>query len=287
MVLASLAEAQDLEPRRYFNIPIDQNFVRTAIGYSFGEVNITPGLTLTDTDLTLAAGSLAYLRSFDIGGRMTSFDAYLPLVYADGSAVLNGTRSGRTVYGQGDIRLRLVYNFIGAPALNLNEFIGRQRELVVGASVQIEAPVGQYDKEELLNIGANRWVLRSEIGMSAPLGRWSIGFAAGVRVFQDNDEFLVNSTLSQDPLYNLQAHVVYDLSRQQWLSFNGNYFFGGATFRDGSPSQIRQGNSRLGITWNIATDSRNIIQLTANSGVVTRVGNDSTTFSIAWTHRWD
>jgi hypothetical protein len=286
-LLASAAEAQDLEPRRYVSIPVKQNFVRAAFGYSTGEVNISPGLPLEDVDLELLATSLAYLRTMDIGGKAASVDAYLPLVCADGTGVIDGTRQGRSVCGQGDARLRFTYNFIGAPALELGEFVGRKRQIVVGASVQVSAPVGRYDEERLLNIGANRWVLRPELGMSVPLGKWNIEFSAGVRFFLDNDDFLGVSTLSQDPLVNLQAHAVYDISQKQWLSLNGNFFFGGKTFRDGTPTQLRQENSRLGVTWHVALDAYNVIQFTANTGVITRVGNDSTTVSMAWLHRWE
>jgi len=283
--LASIAAAQDLEPRRYVNIPVEQNFVRTAIGYSWGEVNISPGLQLTDADLSMLGASVAYLRTLNVGGKASSFDAYLPLICADGSALHEGIRQGRRTCGQGDARLRFSYNFIGAPALQLSEFIERKREVVVGASIQVYVPTGQYDEDRLLNIGANRWVLRPDIGLSVPLGRWSIEFSAGARFFQDNDDFQGDSTLSQDPLYNLQAHAVYHVSPKQWLSINGNYFFGGVTYRNDVRAQLRQENSRLGVTWHIAMNKFNVVQLTANSGVITRVGNDSTTISFAWVHR--
>ena len=282
-----MTTAQDLEPRRYVNVPVAQNFIRTAIGYSWGEVDISPGLPLTDADLSMVGASLSYLRTLNVGGKASSFDAYLPVICADGNALNDGIRQERSTCGQGDARLRFTYNFIGAPALDLTEFIGRKREVVIGASIQVYVPIGQYDEDRLLNIGANRWVLRPDIGFSLPLSRWSIEFSAGARFFQDNDEYLGDSTLSQDPLYNLQAHAVYDISPKQWLSINGNYFFGGATFRNDVRAQIRQENSRLGVTWHIATNQFNVLQLTANSGVITRVGNDSTTISLAWLHRWE
>jgi len=282
----SMATAQDLEPRRYINVPVAQNFVRTAIGYSWGEVNISPGLPLTGGDLSMVGTSVAYLRTLNVGGKASSFDAYLPVICADGSSVIANIRQERSTCGQGDARLRFTYNFIGAPALDLNEFIGRKREMVIGASIQVYAPIGHYDEDRLLNIGANRWVLRPDIGLSLPLGRWSIEFSAGARFFQDNDEYVNDSTLSQDPLYNLQVHAVYDISSKQWLSVNGNYFFGGTTYVNDVQSLTRQENSRLGVTWHIALNPFNVLQLTANTGVITRVGNDSTTISLAWLHRW-
>lgn len=287
MTSVPVASAQDLEPRRYVNIPVRQNFLRIAAGYSTGEVDISPGLALEDAELDMSAASLAYLRTMDIGGKASSFDAFLPYMCADGNALNQGVRESRSVCGAGDARIRFSYNFVGARALPLDEFIKAEKTIVVGASVQVYLPIGQYDDDRILNIGANRWVIRPEVGLSIPAGKWNIEFSVGARFFQDNDEYLVDRTLSQDPLYNLQAHAVYDISPRQWLSLNGNYFVGGKTFVDDVRSQLDQENSRLGITWHIATDAFNVIQLTANSGVVTRVGNDSTTISIAWLHRWE
>lgn len=280
------AAAQDLEPRKYTNLPVGQNFLRLAAGYSTGEVDISPGIPVEDADLSLWGASVAYVRTFGIGGKMSSVDAYLPYTCADGRAVIQGEPTTREVCGVGDARLRLTYNFIGASAMSLGEFVKTPRELVVGASVQVQAPIGQYDPDRILNIGANRWVFRTEVGMSVPAGRWNVEFAAGVRFFEDNDEFLVDSVSSQDPLYNLQVHGIYDLSGGQWLSLNANYFFGGETFRDGNPTQLRQANSRVGVTWSKALNPKDVIQINASAGVITRVGNDSATITIAWLHRW-
>jgi hypothetical protein len=281
------AEAQDLDPRRYINLPIDQNFVRFAYGYSEGDVNIAPSLPLEDAVLTLNAGSLAYLRTLDIGGKAASFDAYLPYVCASGNAVLNGERAERDICGQGDAMFRLSYLFFGAAAMELSEFVKAEKEVVVGASVQVSMPTGQYNDDYLLNIGANRWVVRPEIGVSVPWGKWNFEFSAGARFFTDNDDFVDDVTLEQDPLYNLQLHLVYDLTHRQWLSLNGNYFFGGVTYQNGIEQPNRQENSRVGLTWAIALNQKNVLKLTAHRGVITRVGNDSDTLSVAWIYRWD
>jgi hypothetical protein len=69
-----------------------------------------------------------------------------------------------------------------------------------------------------------------EIGMSIPWGKWCFEFTAGARLFTDNDDFVADATLEQDPLYNLQLHWVYGLTPRQWVSLNANYFFGGVTY---------------------------------------------------------
>jgi len=281
------AEAQDLDPRRYISLPVSQNFLRVAFGYSDGEVNVSPGIPVEGANLTLTGASLAYMRSMNLGGKAASFDAYIPRLCADGSGVFDGERLSRDTCGAGDATVRLTYNFFGAPAVELSEFAKRKREVVVGASVQVSVPTGQYSPDHLVNIGANRWVLRPEIGMSIPWRNWSFEFAAGVRFFSDNDEYYGGTTHSQDPLYNLQAHLVYIFSNGQWLSFDANYFFGGVAYKDGVRTAIQQENSRVGLNWFISVNPKFGLRLTANTGVITRIGNDSNTFTVAMTYRWD
>ena len=58
---------------------------------------------------------------------------------------------------------------------------------------------GRYDDDKLLNIGANRWYIKPEIGMSIPGEKWSLEFSAGLRVFFDNNDYVGGVSLKQDP----------------------------------------------------------------------------------------
>jgi hypothetical protein len=287
LFLFGSAEAQDLDPRRYVNLPTNQNFLRVAGGHSEGDVNTSPTIPLEDAFLAIDGASLAYLRTMDIGGKASSFDVFLPYFCASGSLSLAGEPQDRDVCGQGDTIVRMTYNFVGAKAMELSEFVKSGRETVVGASLQVYIPTGRYDDGELLNIGANRWVIKPEIGMSIPRGKWSFELSAGVRFFTDNDEFVGDVKLEQDPLYNLQAHLIYDLSPRQWISLNGNYFVGGDTYRDSVPIPSRQENSRVGLAWYVAVNPKNGLKFVAHTGVITRIGNDSDAYSVEWIYRWD
>jgi len=287
VLLFSNANAQDLDPRRYTNIPVGQNFLALAFVYSEGDVNFSSSVPLTDAKIRVDGPALAYLRTFSIAGKSASVDILLPYACVAGSALLNGERASREVCGLADTALRVSYNFIGAPATELREFARRKRTNVVGASVQIGMPTGQYDADKLLNIGANRWYIKPEIGVSIPVNKWSFEFAAGVRIFTDNSDFLGDVNLAQDPLYNIQSHVIYDLTPRQWVSLDANYFFGGDTFQDDVPSAARQNNSRLGLTWTVGLNSKHLLKFLAHTGVIGRVSNDSDTFTVAWSYRWD
>jgi hypothetical protein len=285
--VSTSSNAQDLEPRRYANVPVGQNFLALAYSYSEGDVNVAPSAPLEDAVLRIDGPALAYLRSFDIGGKSSSMDFALPYVCVAGSAILDGERLSGQRCGFGDTLARVSYNFFGAPAVELSEFAGRSKQMVVGASVQVSIPSGDYDNTKLVNIGSNRWYIRPEIGMSIPWRKLSFEFAAGVRFFSANDDLLEGSRLEQDPLYNLQAHIHYDFSQRQSVSVSSNYFFGGETFRDEMPSAISQENSRLGASWTYAFNSKHIIKLVAHTGVITRIGNDSDVMTVAWSYRWD
>jgi hypothetical protein len=286
IVFLGHANAQDLDPRRYVNLPIDQNFIAIAYAYSEGDVNVAPSSPLSDAAIRVNGPAFVYVRTFDLAGNAGSFDALVPYTCANGSAVFNGERRSRNVCGPGDLKLRLSYNFVGAKAVSLREFAKQPTSVVVGASVQVSAPIGQYDAGKLLNIGANRWYIKPEIGFSVPWKKWSFEFATGVRIFTDNED-LLGVRLEQDPLYNLQAHLIYDLTRRQWVSLNANYFFGGNTYLDGAAATDRQNNSRLGLTWAFALNSQQILKVLAHTGVMGRVANDSDMVTVAWTYRWD
>lgn len=280
------SQAQDLDPRRYISLPTGQNFIALVYGYSEGDVSVSPSVPLEGAFLRVDGPALAYVRTFGIGGKSSAFDLQQAYNCVAGSALLEGDPVSGKQCGFADTRIRITYNFVGAPALDLGDYAKRPKNVVVGASLQISLPGGDYDNTKLLNIGTNRWYIKPEIGVTVPWRRWSFEFSAGVRFFTDNDEYLGNSKFEQDPLYNLQAHAGYDFSRRHAVTISSNYFFGGATSRDGTPSAVDQENSRLGVSWRINVNSRHTIKLAAHRGVVTRVGNDSDAITMSWTYRW-
>ena len=72
--------------------------------------------------------------------------------------------------GLGDPRFRVSVNLIGAPALSVKDFANYRQDLIVGVSLQVSAPVGQYDNSKLLNLGNNRWSFKPEFGISKAVG---------------------------------------------------------------------------------------------------------------------
>lgn len=170
IIVAPGAVAEDLEPRSYANTPVGINFL--LMGYSdlHGSVTANPSVPLQNAKLNIKTVVLAFARSLDVWGRSGKFDIVVPEARLTGSALFAGEPKERNVTGLIDPRFRFSVNLYGAPALSLAEFPSYQQDVIIGASLAITAPLGQYDASKLVNLGNNRWSFKPELGISKRLG---------------------------------------------------------------------------------------------------------------------
>jgi hypothetical protein len=283
---ATGVRAQELEPRAYVNTPIGVNFVVAGYGYSQGGVVADASVPVNDAELRVHGVVLAYARSLDLWGRSGKFDVVLPYASVSGTGEVSGESRERHVSGLGDAKLRISANLYGAPALSLQEFADYKQDVIIGASLQVSVPLGQYDSEKLINIGTNRWSVKPEVGVSKAWGRWTTELAAGVTLFTANHDFLGGRTRKQDPVYSLQGHVVYGFASGVWVAVDGTYYTGGRTTVDGTGGNDLQSNTRLGATVAFPIDRHNSVKLYGSRGVFTRFGSNFTAVGVAWQFRW-
>ncbi len=249
-------------------------------------MSFDPAVPITDANLNTSNAVLAYATVLDLWGKSGKFDAIVPYTWLSGTAKHQGEPVERTVDGFARPAFRLSYNLYGAPALTLKEFAGWEQDLIIGASLQVSPPLGQYDSSKLVNIGTNRWSFKPEIGISQAVGPWTLECQAAVTFFTDNDDFFNGKTRSQDPLYSLQGHVIYGFRSGIWVSVDGTYFAGGRTTVDGVLNNDLQQNWRAGATLALPVDRLNSIKFYASSGVSARTGNNYDLVGIAWQYRW-
>ena len=286
IAIATPVHAQDIEPRSYSNAPIGVNFLIAGYAYTQGGIAFGPALPLTNEELKTSSAILAYARVFDFMGMSGKFDAIVPYASLSGSADFAGEQVTRDVTGFADARLRVSVNFYGAPALKLSEFKDYEQDWIVGASLQVAFPSGQYDSTRLINIGTNRWFIKPEIGISKAMGPLTLEGAFAVTFYTDNNDFFGGKQRSQDPLYSVRAHAIYNFPSGLWGSFDVTYFTGGRTTVNGVLDYNLQQNWRVGGTLAIPIDQRNSIKLNASSGVSARTGNNFDLAGIAWQYRW-
>jgi len=283
---ASVARAQDLEPRAFANTPVGVNFVLAGYGYSEGGVVSDPSLPLKDASVHVHGAVAAYARAIDVFGKSGKIGVILPYAWASGSAEFAGQRKERVVDGFADPRFRFSVNLYGAPAMSLEEFSRYEQNVIVGTSLQVTAPLGQYDRDKLLNIGTNRWSVKPEVGVSKALGRFTLEAVPGATFFTENTKFLGSRTRAEDPLYSVQGHAIYSFRRGFWGSIDATWYGGGQTTIDGRAGSGRQDNSRVGGTLTVPIDVHHSIKLYASTGATTRIGTSFDTFGIAWQYRW-
>jgi hypothetical protein len=282
----SAAGAQEIEPRAYANAPVGVNFLIAGYVYSQGALSSDPSLPLTDPKLKTSNALLAYARTLDLWGKSGKFDLILPYTWLSGSAYFEGQEIERDVHGFADTMLRLTVNFLGAPALKLKEFAKYKQDLIVGASFQVSAPTGQYDSSRAINIGNHRWSFKPEVGVSKALGPWALEVAAAATLFTDNNDYYGGQTRSQEPLYSVQGHVIYNFLSGIWASLDATHYTGGQTAINGTRNNDLQENWRAGATLALPVNARNSIKLYASSGVSARTGNNYDLIGIGWQHRW-
>jgi hypothetical protein len=261
------------------------NFLIGGYAYTRGGVSFDT-LPITDPKLTTSSAVVGYARALDLWGSSGKFDVIVPYTWLSGSAIYQGDPVRRDVDGFADPLLRVSVNFFGAPALKLPEFRSYRQDLVVGASLQVSVPAGQYDETKLINLGTNRWFFKPEIGVSKALGPWTLEAKTAVTLFTTNNDFFNGNKRSQDPLYSLQAHAIYNFPSGIWGSVDATYFAGGRTTLNEVLQVDRQQNWRMGATLAFPVDRYNSIKLYASKGVSARTGNSFDLLGIAWQYRW-
>ena len=286
IVSARPARAQQMDPRSYANVPIEQNFLLVGFGHSQGGVLLDPSVPVDNVSAKIETVLVGYLRTLDFWGQSGTIGLVVPYasVYATGQ--VGGDSASVTRAGLGDPAFRITANLYGAPALSLEEFPSYKQDLIVGASLLVTAPLGQYDSSKIVNIGTNRWSVKPELGLSQALGKWTLEGAAGVTFFSENDEYLGANTRHQDPLYAVQGHAIYNFSRRLWVALDGTYYIGGRSSINGGERNDLQQNSRVGATASWVLNSTNSLKFYFSSGATSRAGTDFHTVGLAWQYRW-
>jgi hypothetical protein len=282
----TVAKAQDAEPRSYSNTPVGLNFLIAGALYSQGKLAFDPDLSVADANFHSNTGLLAYVRSFDFAGQSAKFDVIVPASSFAARGLVDGQPREREMAGLGDPRFRVSVNLIGAPAMSVKDFANYRQDLIVGVSLQVSAPFGQYDNSKLLNLGNNRWSFKPELGISKAIGPWTFELAPSVTFFSDNTDFLGGNNFAQAPFYAVQGHTLYTFQSGAWIALDGVFFSGGHTALNGVKSDNEQRNTRVGLTVALPIDRQNSLKLSASTGVTTRTGSEFSAVGVAWQYRW-
>jgi len=192
--------AQDLVPGAYTPVPTGINILNVTAVFNDGALAFDPSLPIEDASATIWGAGVGIVRTLGIAGRYANIGLGIPFVvgHLEGLVLDQFQEASRT--GFGDLAIRTAVNLYGAPAMTRQEFAKYRPSTVVGLSLIVGAPVGQYISTRYVNLGTNRWSFRPELGFMHTKGRWTFeGDLAGL-FFTDNTNYVNGATREQAPI---------------------------------------------------------------------------------------
>jgi Putative MetA-pathway of phenol degradation len=285
---------QDLAPRAYLILPRHANAITISYSFMDGSLNFGDIVPISDSKAHVSLPVFSYSHSMWLFSRSANFSASLP--YGVGNISAKVVDNEQHVYRSGmfDSSYRLSVNLYGGPAMDLKEYARWKQKTVVGVSVRVVAPTGQYDPTKLINYGSNRWAVKSELGLSHRLNHWIIDAYSGGWYYSTNPEFFSHNqynpgttTQKQSPIFAFEGHLSYDVKPRLWASLDGNYWHGGTTSLNGvkNPATL-QSNSRVGGTLSVPVTRRQSFKFSYANGAYIRYGGNFQTFAVAWQYSW-
>jgi len=292
-ILTHSSGAQDLAPRAYFITPLRSNAITLTGSFFDGSIDYNGVIPISDATGTYNIPTLSYYHSFGIFGRSANVVASLP--YGVGN--FKGTvGTEMQVYRSGllDSVYRVSVNLLGGPAMPVERFVKWKQKRLLGVSLKVIAPTGQYDPTKLINWGTNRWSFKPELGYSQAWRKWALDAYSGVWLFTENPEFWSRNltypgtrSQSQNPIAAFEGHLSYDFKPRCWASLDGNYWFGGITSLAGVENSLtQQANSRIGVTVSLPISKHQSLKTSYSNGTYIRFGGNYQNVSVAWQYSW-
>jgi hypothetical protein len=286
LFLPGAARAQELEPGAYWPIPAALNIATFIYGFNAGDVAFDQSGPIDEASARINTIALVFTRAFSLAGRSANLGVMLPVFGGDLEGRYLGEPADLSRFGQGDPRLRLGVNLYGAPAMTPRDFAAYRGRTLVGLSLAVALPLGQYDSARLINIGTNRWSFKPELGLTRVYGKWVLEAMVGAWLFTDNTDFFGGRTREQDPIAQAQVHLTYRFRPSVWLAADANFYTGGRTTVDGRANFDLQRNSRIGATFSAALDRRQAIRASVSRGAYTTIGADFTSVAVGYSYAW-
>jgi len=293
-VAVASMHAQDLAPRAYIITPVHSNALTVSYGIYTGNLNFDGSVPITDATARASIPALSLFHSFNFFGRSANFVASVPYGVANFRGTVLGSETNVYRSGLFDSVYRISVNLVGGPAMDLKDYRKWKQKTIVGLSLRVVAPTGQYDSTKLINFGNNRWAFKPELGLSRRWGRWVVDAYGGAWFYTTNPKFFSENQYNpgvtaqnQAPIGAFEGHLSYDVKPRLWASLDGNFWFGGATSLNGvenPASELR--NSRIGGTVSFPISKHQSMKFSYNNGAYIKYGGNFQNITVAWQYSW-
>jgi hypothetical protein len=182
---------------------------------------------------------VGYARTLVVFDRAAMAAILVPMGRISSEVTVLSSTFNEEASGFGDPLAEFVINVIGkAPIRTLPDLFRYEPGFSLDLLVDLAFPAGEYDSEEPLNLGQNRWYGRVGAPIVWQLGPWVPGkrttleFLPSLWLFGSNDDYL-GRTLETDPKVQVEGHLTRDLASGLWASLDGTWVAGGKSSVDG------------------------------------------------------
>lgn len=294
IAVSSCVSAQDLAPRSYVITPIHSNAVVVTYSFMSGNLDFQGAAPISDASAKANLPILAIFHSMKVFDRNASFTIGLPYGTANFHGNVLGSETNAYRSGLFDSVYRFSMNLIGGPAMTAPEYMKWQQKNILGFSLRVIAPTGQYDPTKLINWGNNRWGFKPEMGFSRRNGHWIVDVYGGTWFYTKNAKFFSENQYNpgiqvktQAPVGAFEGHVSYDVKPRMWVSLDGNFWWGGKTSLNGLENPTTElRNSRLGVTASVPVSRHQSLKISYSNGAYTKFGGSFQNLSVAWQYSW-
>ena len=244
-------KAQDLDPRRWSHLPADVNYLGVGYGYVTADITFDPVLELENVEMDMHAVAARYIRTFALLNRSARVELAVPWQDAEWTGLLQGEPASTARSGFADPAVRFAVNLLGAPPLPREKFAAYRaatpQETIVGAGLTVQAPLGEYLEDRLLNLGENRYTFRPELGIERRQGKWLLELTGNISFYTDNDDFWKGYLREQAPMYVGQGIVSYTFKPGLWVGTGIGYGQGGKSTINSTPKDDEKENLFAGL----------------------------------------
>ena len=285
---------QTLAPRAYLITPVGSNAVTVSSSFYHGDVLFDNSVPITGADGNIGLITPTYYRALSFFGRSANIVIGLPFTSASFRGLVVNQEQSIHRLGVADGVVRFSVNLKGGPAMTVPQFIKWKQKRLLGASLVVQFPSGQYDSTRLINIGNHRWAFKPELGYSERWGKWLLDAYGAVWFFTTNHEFFSRNSFfpgtreqTQEPIGVAETHLSYDVKPRLWVSVDGNFWYGGKTSLNGvqNPNTLQR-NSRVGVTAAVPVSKHQSLKFSYDRGAIIRFGGNYQAIIVAWQYAW-
>jgi len=207
-----------------------------------------------DAEFDATMALVGYAHTFELFDRAAMGAVLVPMGRLSATGTVAGRTANQSASGFGDPTLEFTINLLGPKAQkDLADPLRYEPGFSLDLLADLALPIGEYNSDQALNIGQNRWYGRIGAPIVWQLGDWVPGrrttleFLPAVWLFGNNTDYLGGQTLKTDPLFQLDAHITRDFTDRFWGAIDGVWYSGGRASINGVQGQ-KLNNVGLGLT---------------------------------------